>query len=50
MIESFIVAVVVGVMEVEPGRCQVELLNPDQTIDTTLVSCYAISPTYEPLP
>ena len=48
MIESFIVAAVV-VMEVGPGICQMDLLNPDKTIHTSYVSCEAVIPNYEPL-
>ena len=50
MIEAFIVATVVGVMEVSPGICQMELLNPDGTINTSEVKCEYIVPDYEPLP
>lgn len=50
MIEAFIVATVVGVMEVSPGICQMELLNPDGTINTSEVKCEYIVPNYEPLP
>lgn len=50
MIEAFIVATVVGVLEVSPGICQMELLNPDGTINTSEVRCEYIVPAYEPLP
>ena len=50
MLEAFIVATVVGVMEVSPGICQMELLNPDGTINTSEVKCEYIVPGYEPLP
>ena len=49
MIEAFIVATVVGVMEISPGICQMELLNPDGTINTSEVKCEYFSD-YEPLP
>ena len=47
MIESFIVAMVVGVMEVSPGICQVDLLNPDKTLDTFEVKCEYVVTGYE---
>lgn len=47
MITTF-VAIVVGVMEVSPGICQMELLNPDGTINTSEVKCEYIVEGYEP--
>lgn len=49
MIEAFIVAIVVGAVEVAPGVCQMDLLMPDQTIHTSQVSCEDLIPNYEPL-
>lgn len=49
MIESFIIATLVGVVEVGPGICQMDLLNNDNTIHTSYVSCEAVIPNYEPL-
>ncbi len=49
MISAFIVAMVVGVVEVGPGVCQMELLNPDGTINTSLVPCEDIVQNYEPI-
>ena len=49
MIEAFIVATVVGVMEIAPGICQMDLLNPDGTINTSQVGCEFIVPNYEPI-
>ena len=49
MIETFIAATVVGVMEVAPGICQMDLLNPDGTINTSEVRCEYIVPNYEPI-
>ena len=49
MIEAFVVATVVGAMEIAPGICQMDLLMPDQTIHTSQVPCEALIPTYEPL-
>ena len=46
---SFLVATIVGVMEVSPGICQMELLNPDGTINTSEVKCEYIVPNYEPI-
>lgn len=40
----FFVAMIVGLMEISPGVCQMELLNPDGTINTSRVSCDAIVP------
>lgn len=49
MIESFIIATVVGVMEIAPGTCQMELLNPDGTINVSQVSCDMIITDYQPI-
>ena len=46
---SLIFATLVGVVEVGPGICQMDLLNPDKTIHTSYVSCEAVIPDYEPL-
>ena len=46
---SLILATVVGVVEVGPGVCQMDLLNPDNTTNTSLVSCEAIISNSEPL-
>lgn len=46
MIEAFVIATVVGVVEVAPGVCQMELLNPDRTINTSLVDCEMIAENY----
>ena len=43
-----LVAIVVGVMEVSPGICQMELLNPDGSIQTSEVKCEYIVENYEP--
>ena len=40
----FFVAMIVGLMEVGPGVCQLELLNPDGTINTSEVKCEYIVP------
>ena len=45
----FIIASVVGIMEVTPGICQLDLLNHDQTIHTSYVSCEAVIPDYTPI-
>jgi len=34
-----IVAMIVGLMEVSPGICQRDVLNPDMTITTDQVQC-----------
>ena len=49
MIEAFIVATVVGVVEIAPGTCQMELLNPDGSINTSRVDCEMIVTNYQPL-
>ena len=49
MIEAFVVATVVGAMEVAPGICQMDLLMPDLTIHTSQVSCEDLIPNYEPV-
>ena len=49
MTSGFVVAMIVGVMEVSPGICQMELLNPDGTINTSEVKCEYIVPGYEPI-
>ena len=49
MIESFIIATVVGVMEIAPGTCQMELLNPDGAINVAQVSCDMIITDYQPI-
>ena len=41
----FFLALIVGLMEVSPGICQMELINPDGTIDTSEVGCEYIIPT-----
>ena len=46
---GFVVAMVVGLMEVAPGVCQMELLNPDGTINTSQVQCEMIAENYTPL-
>lgn len=46
---SLIVATLVGVVEVRPGICQMDLLNPDGTVHTSYVSCEAVVPNYESL-
>ena len=48
MITTFF-AIVVGVMEVGPGICQMELLSPDGTINTSEVKCEYIVENYEPV-
>ena len=32
-------SIIVGVVEVGPNRCEVNLLNPDRTIDTFVTTC-----------
>ena len=49
MIESFIVSLVVGVVEIAPGICRMDLLNPDGTINSSEVSCDMIVSGYEPV-
>ena len=50
MIESFIIATLVGVVEVGPGICQMDLLDQDrESIHTSYVSCEAVLPDYEPI-
>ena len=40
-----IVAMIVGLMEVSPGICQRDVLNPDLTITTDRVQCeYYVEP------
>lgn len=46
MIEAFVVATVVGVMEVSPGICQMELLMRDGSINTSRVHCEMIAENY----
>ena len=48
IMSTFIVAMVVGVMEVSPGICQIELLNSNGTINTSEVKCEYIVDGYEP--
>jgi hypothetical protein len=36
---AFFVAAIVGLVEVSPGVCRMELLNPDQTINVSHVQC-----------
>ena len=43
----FFVAMIVGLVEIGPGLCQMELLNPDGSINTSRVSCDAIIPSEE---
>ena len=48
--ETFFVAIVVGVMEISPGLCQMELLNPNTgDINTSTVKCEYIVPDYAPV-
>lgn len=47
MLETILVGLVVGVVETGPGVCQVETLNPDETISTSYVGCEWIAPDYE---
>ena len=46
---AFIVATIVGLVEVGPGVCQMELLNPDGTLNISRVPCEYIAENYEPL-
>ena len=46
---GFIVATIVGLMEISPGVCQMELLNPDGTINTSKVGCEYVIHDYERL-
>lgn len=46
---SLIFATLVGVVEVAPGICQIDLHNSDKTIYTSYVSCEAVIPDYEPI-
>ena len=39
MLAAAFVSVVVGLVEVAPNRCEVDLLNPDQTIYTFETGC-----------
>ena len=36
---AFIVATIVGLMEISPGVCQMDLLNPDGSIYTSTLAC-----------
>lgn len=49
MVEAFVVSLVVGVVEVAPGICRMDLLNPDGTINSSRVSCDMIVSGYEPV-
>ena len=40
----FFVAMIVGLVEIGPGVCQLELLNPDGTLNTSRVSCEDVVP------
>jgi len=40
----FFVAMIVGLMEIGPGVCQLELLNPNGTINTSRISCEDVVP------
>ena len=40
----FFVAMIVGLFEFAPGMCQMELLNPDGTINTSQVKCTDVVP------
>lgn len=40
----FFVAMIVGLVEFAPGMCQMELLNPDGTINTSQVKCTDVVP------
>ena len=42
---TFIIATIVGLFEFAPGMCQMELLNPDGTINTSHVKCTDVVPT-----
>lgn len=44
----FIAALIVGLVEIGPGVCQMELLNPDGTINTSRVPCEVFVPLEEP--
>ena len=46
---TFIVAIIAGVMEVSPGICQLDLINPDGTLNTSEVKCEYIVENYEPI-
>jgi len=35
----FFIAMIVGLVEIAPGMCRMELLNPNDTIDTSIVKC-----------
>ena len=39
MLSAAFVATIVGVMEVAPNTCQVNLFNPDKTVHTFEVDC-----------
>ena len=49
MIEAFVVSLVVGVVEIAPGVCRMDLLNPDGTINQSEVSCDMIVSDYHPV-
>ena len=49
MIESFVISLVVGLVEIAPGVCRMDLLNPDGTINSSEVSCDMIVSDYEPI-
>ena len=44
----FIAALVVGLVEIGPGVCQMDLLNPDGTTNTSRVPCEVFVPLEEP--
>lgn len=46
---TFLVAIIAGVMEVSPGICQLDLVNPDGTLNTSEVKCEYIVEDYEPV-
>lgn len=44
---AFLVSTIVGLVEISPGICQMELLNPDGTINTSEVKCEYLIHNYE---
>ena len=45
---TLLIAIIVGVMEVGPGVCQVDVLNIDGTLDTSEVRCAHVIQDYKP--
>lgn len=47
---ALIAATIVGLVEVAPGICRVDLQTPTGPVITIEKECEKVAPTYEPLP